>query len=218
MKKFYKRRKIIALLIATAIMVCSILPFCRIKAKAYEEGIWGIVNMYKVLLIDPYELAIEKMQKEMNTVNLIEDKEQWFIAYKALISKYENVIDPPLTIHDYFTDDEIYLIQKVVETECYDQDFDSKVNAACVVLNRIEHGGFGETVEEVITTEYQFTYSRNVITERTVLAVEFAFQIGDTTDGCIAFRSDYAPKTWYGWDYVFTDLAGHHFFREKEQE
>lgn len=220
MRKFYKARKIIALLIATAIMVCSILPFFRIKASCHEDGGVGIATTYKVLLVDPYELIIQKMQEELETINIIEDKEQWFIAYKALVRKYEEVIDPPLTIYDYYTDEEINLIQRVVETECYDQDFESKVNVASVVFNRIEdiNGRYGANVKEVVTAKNQFAYGREKITESTILAVEYAFQIEDTTNGCVAFRSDKSPATWYGWEYVFTDLAGHHFYKQRENK
>lgn len=167
---------------------------------------------------DPTELIIQEAQGKIYDISVIEDKEQWFIAYKKIIEEYKDVIDPPLTIYDYFTEEEIYLIQRVVETECYDQDFMSKCNAASVVMNRIEIGGeFGDTIEEVITKENQFAYWRKDITESTILAVEYAFQIEDTTGGCIAFRSDEKPDEWYGWEYAFIDDAGHHFYREKEE-
>lgn len=168
---------------------------------------------------DFIESIIKEAQCKMKEIESIEDKEQWFIAYKKIIDEYRHIIDPPLTIYDYYTDEEIYLIQRVVETECYDQDFISKVNVANVVINRIEIGGeFGDTVEEVITTENQFSYWRRNITESTVLAIEYAYQIEDSTDGCIAFRSDENPDVWHGWEYVFTDSSGHHFYREKKGE
>lgn len=217
MRKFNNIQKIIALLIATAIMVCSILPFCKIKVQRTDREGSVVAITYKVLLVDPYEIVIKKMQEELETVNLIEDKEKWFIAYKALVRKYKDAIDPPLTIYDYYTDEEIYLIQRAVETECYDQDFESKVNVANVVINRINSGSFGDTIEEVITEENQFVYGRKIITESTILAVEYAASIEDTTDGCIAFRSGEKPEAWYGWIYDFTDDSGHHFYREKEK-
>ena len=168
---------------------------------------------------DPTELIIQEVQGKIYDISVIEDKEQWFIAYKKIIEEYRGVIDPPLTIYDYFTKEEIYLIQRVVETECYDQDFMSKCNVASVVFNRIEIGGeFGNTIEEVITKENQFAYWRKDITESTILAVEYAFQIEDTTGGCIAFRSDEKPDEWYGWEYAFTDSVGHNFYKEKENK
>ena len=168
---------------------------------------------------DPTELIIQEAQGKIYDISVIEDKEQWFIAYKKIIEEYKDVIDPPLTIYDYFTKEEIYLIQRVVETECYDQDFMSKCNAASVVMNRIEIGGeFGDTIEEVITKENQFAYWRKDITESTILAVEYAFQIEDTTNGCVAFRSEEKPKKWYTtethyWTKQFEDNSGHAFYK-----
>lgn len=168
---------------------------------------------------DPTELIIQEAQGKIYDISVIEDKEQWFIAYKKIIEEYRDVIDPPLTVYDYYTDEEIYLIQRAVETECYDQDFMSKCNAASVVMNRIEIGGeFGDTIEEVITKENQFAYWRKDITESTILAVEYAFQIEDTTGGCIAFRSDEKPDEWYGWEYAFTDSVGHNFYKVRENK
>lgn len=162
---------------------------------------------------DPYEKAIKEMQEEMKEIESIEDKKEWFLAYKKIINEYSEVIDPPETVYDYFTEEEIYLIQRTIETECYDKDFKYKCNVANVILNRIESKEFGNTVEEVITTESQFAYWRKDITDDTVLALEFSFSICDTTNGCVAFRSDKKVETWYSWSYAFSDDIGHHFYR-----
>ena len=161
---------------------------------------------------DPYEIAIQEMQKEMKEIESIEDKKEWFLAYKDIVFKYIEWIDPPETIFDYYTEDEVRLICRVVETETYQCDFDSKVNIANVVLNRIESGEFGETVEEVITTESQFAYGREVITEDTILAVMFAFEFEDTTNGALYFHSNKQTNTFCGKSYIFSDDAVHHFY------
>ena len=163
---------------------------------------------------DPYEIAIQEMQEKMSKIESIEDNKEWFLAYKDIVFEYAEWIDPPETIYDYFTDNEIYLIQRVVETETYDQDFISKCNVASVIINRFESGKYGDSIESIITAPNQFSYWRKDITENTILAVEYAFQIEDTTNGCIAFRSDDNPNAWYSWHYVYTDKAGHHFYME----
>lgn len=158
--------------------------------------------------------VIEEINQRMIEIESIADKKDWFIAYKEIIDEYSYIIDPPETIYDYLTEEEIALICRVVETECYDQDFDSKCNVASVVLNRVRQGGeFGNSVTEVITKKNQFAYGRENITESTILSVMFVFEIGDTTDGCIAFRSDQCPQEWYGWEYMFTDDIGHNFYK-----
>ena len=161
---------------------------------------------------DPYEIAIQEMQEKMSEIESIEDSKEWFLAYKDIVFKYAKWIEPPETIFDYFTEDEVRLICRVVETETYQCDFDSKVNIANVVLNRIESGEFGETVEEVITTESQFAYGREVITEDTILAVMFAFEFEDTTNGALYFHSNKQTDTFCGKSYIFSDDAVHHFY------
>ena len=161
---------------------------------------------------DPYEIAIQEMQEKMSEIESIEDSKEWFLAYKDIVFKYAKWIEPPETIFDYYTEDEVRLICRVVETETYQCDFDSKVNIANVVLNRIESGEFGETVEEVITTESQFAYGREVITEDTILAVMFAFEFEDTTNGALYFHSNKQTDTFCGKSYIFSDDAVHHFY------
>lgn len=158
--------------------------------------------------------AIEERNQKMIEIESIADKKDWFIAYKEIIDEYSYIIDPTETIYDYFTEEEIALICRVVETECYDQNFDSKCNVASVVLNRVRQGGeFGNSVTEVITKKNQFAYERENITESTILSIMYVYEIGDTTDGCIAFRSDQCPQEWYGWKYMFTDNVGHNFYK-----
>ena len=161
---------------------------------------------------DPYEIAIQEMQEKMSEIESIEDNKEWFLAYKDIVFEYAEWIDPPETIFDYYTEDEVRLICRVVETETYQCDFDSKVNIANVVLNRIESGEFGETVEDVITTESQFAYGREVITEDTILAVMFAFEFEDTTNGALYFHSNKQTDTFCGKSYIFSDDAVHHFY------
>ena len=145
-------------------------------------------------------------------------KEEWYLGYKQLVCEYEEYLELPKTIYDVFTEDEIYLIQRAVETEVFQAGFDSKVNVASVIFNRINDGRFGNTVKEVITNPGQFAYHREKISDSTILAVEYAFEIGDTTGGCIAFRSDRKPEKWGKWVYSFSDDAVHHFYKELGNE
>ena len=141
------------------------------------------------------------------------DKKSWFILYKSMQEYYADYIDTSETIYDYFTDEQITMMQKCVETESYQCSFDAKVNVACVILNRVEHEQFPTDPIEIITGKNQFSYSRNNITEDTILALEYAFMIEDTTNGCIAFRSDCSPNAWNGWTKQFTDESGHTFYK-----
>lgn len=161
---------------------------------------------------DPVEIAIAEMQTKMDEIESIEDNMEWFIAYKEIVYKYTKWIDPPETVFNYFEPDEVMLICRTVETECYQQDFDSKCNVASVVFNRYYSGEFGDNIEEIITTPNQFAYGRETITEDTILAIMFAFEICDTTNGALYFHSNEKTETFNGADFIFQDSSGHNFY------
>ena len=168
------------------------------------------------------EIKQEEFNSRLNEIKHIKEKnkEEWFQAYKDLTFEYAEWVDPPETVFDVFSEEEVKLICRAVETETYDQNFDSKVNVACVIFNRIESGKFGDTVTEVITNPNQFAYGRKNMTESTILAVMYAYEMEDTTDGCIAFRSGKKPEVWYlnktktkYWTRQFIDDTGHGFYK-----
>lgn len=161
--------------------------------------------------------SIEEEYKELiSELETCNDKEEWFERYKLFKSYNSIYIDFPESIYNNLTDEEIYLIQRVVETECYQAGFNAKVNVASVVFNRINHKDrkYGNSIYKVITSPRQFAYHRKKISEDTITAVEYAYEIGDTTGGCVGFRSDKKPNKWGKWKYVFSDNAIHHFYSE----
>ena len=162
---------------------------------------------------DQLEIISQRMQQELSEIESIEDREEWFLAYKDIIYKYYKWFGAPETVFDAYTQDELTMIFRTVETECYDSDFISKCNVASVIFNRIESGDFGDTIGEVITSPNQFAYGRECVTKSTILSVMYVYEMGDTTDGCVAFRSDQCPTKWRMWEYVFTDDAGHNFYK-----
>lgn len=157
------------------------------------------------------EEKYKEKQKELDAICGITDTEEWYKEYRNVCFRYVKWL-PIKSIADIFTSEEIRLICQVVETEVYDKDFDSKVNVANVVFNRIENGSFGENVEEVVTSPSQFAYYRENLTEDTILAVMYAFEMEDTTDGALYFHSNDRTDTFHG-NYLFTDNAGHHFYK-----
>ena len=214
-------KRLLSLLILLFMVVSLVIPISNInnqhKNDVSEPVLLADIT-YEIIVEevieepDPYEIAIQEMQEKIAEIEVIEDNKEWFLAYKDIVFKYAKWIDPPETIYDYFTEDEVRLICRVVETETYQCDFDSKVNVANVVLNRIESGEFGDTVEEVVTTGNQFAYGRKVLTEDTILAVMYAYEIVDTTNGALYFHSNDITDTFCGKTYIFTDDAGHNFY------
>lgn len=213
-------KKLILSTLATLILFLSSLfseseskqEIIEIKAIPIEETTEVIHTQTPQSTPDPYEVAMQEIEQKMSEIESIEDEMEWFIAYKAIINEYYGILDQPETIWDCFSEDEVNLICKVVETETYDQDFMSKVNVANVVLNRYYSGDFGETITEIITKPYQFAYGRNVITADTIWAVMFSFEMTDTTDGALFFHSNDKTDTFCGADYLFSDRCGHNFY------
>ena len=155
---------------------------------------------------------------EMEKIKDYEDKLSWFKAYKAINERYKDWVDVPETLYDYFSKKELNKLFKTVEAECTGGDFDSKCNVASVIFNRLEHEDFGNTLDKVIIKS-QFSplkdgrYYKVDVTEETMLACEYAFEIEDTTGGALYF--DCAKDSWASRNKkkIFTDEIGHTFYK-----
>ena len=64
------------------------------------------------------------------------------------------------------TDDELYLFATVIYTEAGDQGYDGMLAVANVILNRMEYGKWGSTVEEVLFSPGQFAGARKELIDR----------------------------------------------------
>lgn len=165
-----------------------------------------------------YEIAIEEMTKKLVNIESIDDKMEWFLAYKAIIDEYKDFYDPPETIYDIFTDEELDLLFRVVQAEIGDEySFKQKVNVASVIFNRLKHDRFPDALLEILIPSQFSTissgrYKTVEVSETTILACEYAFAIGDTVDGCLFFDSNSKLK----YKYVFNDGA-HNFYTLKEE-
>ena len=165
------------------------------------------------------DAAIENMNVEMAKIESIENKKEWFIAYKEIIDRYSYILDPPERIYDYYTDEELDMFFRVVQAEIGDEyTFEQKCNVASVILNRIEHYKFSDEMLEILTPQ-QFetvkngSYKNVKVSEDTILACEYVFMIEDTTDGCLFFDSNKALN----YEFVFND-GTHNFYKLKQEE
>lgn len=165
-----------------------------------------------------YEIAMEAYYELFDELDTIcdEDLEEWYLKYEKLANIYDKDRD---TVSVLFEEEEIRLMLQVIETETYQADFSQKVNVANVLLNRYQYYDFFEysTMKEIVTAPNQFQYFRTEISEDTINALNFAFEIKDTTNGSIGFRSDYKTETFNGWEYEFYDGA-HWFYKIIEEE
>lgn len=204
-------KRIIATLILSAMIVSSVAPFFGAKEDFETDSITvqdalimeiPVDNMFRIVNIEEaveekseLEIAIENMNADMKAIETIDDKKEWFISYKNIIDNYSYILDPPETIYDYFSEQELDLLFKVVQAEIGDYSFEQKINVANVIYNRVYHERFGETLSEVLIPSQFATISngrinRVDVTEDTILACEYAFMFADTTDGALFFDSD----------------------------
>lgn len=161
--------------------------------------------------------VIEEMNQKMVEIESITDKKDLFIAYKNIYEEYSYIIDPPETIYDCFTEDELDLLFHVVQAEIGDEySFEQKSNVASVIFNRLYHEMFPDTLSEILVYD-QFSsiangrYKNVEVSENTILACEYAFMIEDTTDGCLFFDSNNTLN----YQFVFNDGA-HNFYKLME--
>lgn len=154
----------------------------------------------------------EIMFAEYEALSQIEDKKEWYLVYKGFIEDYPEY-DRGSTLYDRYTEDEIYIMERVIETETYGCDFEAKSHVASVILNRIEgDNNFPDDAKSVCTAPGQFVYGRKNISEDTKLALEYAAEIEDTTNGALYFNSMAPMDSWNGRERIFTDHVGHSFY------
>lgn len=208
-------------IIITTIVVCSIYKVANLElmevGEVYIKRIeddFDDTNNVKTTI--PKEDYIKMRQEEIENLRFVKDDMLRFIKLKGIYIRYQDItgISDNITekLHSKFSLDEIYLMQRVIETECYQCDFKSKVNVASVILNRLDSGDFGGNIEDIVTNENQFAYGRRYITYDTVLALEYASYFGDTTNGALYFHSNKKTDRFNGKSHIFTDDAGHHFY------
>lgn len=160
-------------------------------------------------------LALEKLEPLKET-----DKQGYLYKYNEIVELYRGYFDPPETLQDYFTEEEITLLYQVVEAEATGGTFDNKANVASVIFNRIKCESFGATLSAVLIKK-QFScisdgrYKTVEITQDTIEACEYAFIIEDTAQGCIYFESGDITHSKYA-DFIFEDSIGHYFYAERK--
>ena len=190
----------------------------KIENESVEDNTDDTDDINDVIVIesdpveDIYEFKSQEVLKKQEELESITDNKEWFVAYKNLVEEYSEWVDPPESIYDVYSSDDIYLMQRCIETETFEQDFNSKVNVASVILNRLNSEEFSNQVNKVIV-KGQFAFGRKDISEDTKLALEYAYMIGDTTEGALYFHSLSYRSKFNGANYIFTDDAGHHFYR-----
>lgn len=192
------KKRILSILLLSGMVVSLVTPFLEVKAKnhivqtkTHEVRIIGN-NLVEVdtkpeiiETISIKEIAERRKTERLSEISNIEDKREWFLAYKEIVSDYDTILDLPDTIYDVFTEEELDFLFRVVQAEVGDEEstFEQKVNVARVIFNRLEHENFPDTLNEILTQENQFTvvankkYKQIEISGEIILACEYAYQI-----------------------------------------
>lgn len=189
------------------------------QVKEIKKTSMDISEVAQPIGITP-EMLLIRMNKEIKSIpynfNDMQQKQQWFLAYKDIIAKYPKVLHKK-TIYETYSEKEIELLFRIVQAEVGDEyDFDEKANVASVIFNRL-HSDKYKSLTHVLTAEGQFSpyrsgkYLKVVIDEKTILACEYVFLFGDTTGGCYSFMMAKQEK-WHGWTWQFNDDC-HHFYK-----
>lgn len=192
-----------------------------ILKKSMSQDIADIVSKKQLDMIEEANLKINALDRS--------NIEEWFKNYKAIQEEYSDWIDKDETIYDYFSQDEIDFLFKIVETEVrtgYENDthFIEQTNVCSVIFNRMKSNANDfkntNTLIEVLTQPSQFSsytsgeYRNITPTETTRLACEYVFEFGDTTNGALWFDSTNGDS-WahYHRQHLFTDSIGHSYYK-----
>lgn len=97
-------------------------------------------------------------------------------------------------LYETFGQDELELFFRIVQAEIGDEHtFDQKVNVATVILNRVNSEHFPNTLYDVLTAKRQFStyssgrYKKVTVSDITILACEYAYEIGGSEVGNALF-------------------------------
>lgn len=125
------------------------------------------------------------------------------------------------------TEEDYEVLLRIVEAEAGGEDMEGKMLVAGVVMNRVEHDKFPDTVKEVVfqrsencvqfSPAYSGRYDRVVVSEETIEAVNRVLAGEDISQGALYFVSrryaDPDNLTWFErkLTYLFTH-GGHEFY------
>lgn len=167
-------------------------------------------------------MVIENVDEILSYIEPLKqyDKQLYLSMYKDIM---KNAPDALETIYDYTTDEEFKMLCGVVEAESGVCDFDGKCNVASTIINRYLSEIFPNGWSDLLLQDIQYTtvlngrYKEVEITQDTIDAIEYAFSVEDTTNGCTYFHS--GQSYWHEnndkLEFVFEDKY-HKFYRIKD--
>ena len=147
---------------------------------------------------------LDQLEKIMNQQN----HELRMVQYLAYISEHP---DQSLNRLYNLSEEDIYLLQRMAETETYGGGFNAKCNVISVALNRLRNERFANEMSGIIKTG-QFVFSKTSISDETKLATEYCLIFGDTAQGALFFESASSNVHAHAHHFLFQDEVGHKFY------
>ena len=168
--------------------------------------------------------AEEKAAKEAAEKEAAEKKAAEEKAAKEAAEKKAAEEKASSTNSSKYSNKEIEILERIVEAEATGEDVKSKILVANVVLNRVKHKRFPNSIEGVVFQNKQFSPIRDgryysvSVTSSTKEAVERAIEGEDYSQGALYFaarkRANKKSMRWFdkNLDNLFA-YGGHEFFK-----
>lgn len=210
-KRFY-------ILLALLLLIVSLGAFFYNKEQNKASNIESITFEEKPIMNPIYhklERRMEYLQK-MEEVNSM-GGELWAKSFKQVNEEYADVADKYTTLYDTYSSSDIDLLFRVVQAEIGNgYSFNQKANVASVIFNRVKDRIFGGSLRAVLNGNQFSTISNGAIyrvniEEKTIAACEYAFMMGDTTNGALFFHSGQPRSSFSGRSFKYNDGA-HNFY------
>ena len=124
-----------------------------------------------------------------------------------------------------FSQEDRFILYRIVEAEAGGGDIQSKKNVAHVIFNRLKSKKFSNSVKGVVFAKHQFSpisdgrFYKVKIKDSTKEAVIKAYEEGDTTGGALYFAnmaavSNQKTRAWFNsMTHLFTDSINHSFYK-----
>lgn len=179
---------------------------------------------YSGIVFQPIHIKAQT-KEDTQIYNVKREDNSLKIALKFAVSETElksinkNKLQPgeKIIIPESISNNELDLLARLVHAEAKGEPFSGKVAVASVVLNRVEHNQFPNSIEKVIKQEGQFQPVDNGAIKEPAgqmdkKAVKLALALEDQNDGSLFFYNpDIAENHWQKNQKVTKVIGNHHF-------
>lgn len=192
------------------------------EKEEYREEVKNLEKQLKLIEnnVNDVKKQTDQIADKLVEVNSREDtQEELKISTEEVVSEkpieVRSILAEEITTEKATIEEEIadipWVVYEVVECEVHGGDKESKMHVAHVIRNRVNSDLFPNDYYSVCTSPNQFC-TRSDVEQSTIDAVNEAMSIGDTTGGALFFHSMEYMDSWGGYEYIFTDNVGHHFY------